>query len=536
MFFNHPGFGSADFRAPTTTTWNASVARQLDFWFTTFDTDHVSAPYQSLLGQYYEAIGLPPSLPEWATSGLWASKQRYASQKEIVEVVQNYSDHGIVPSVLVIDWKHYNCAGDWAFTLNSSICWPTPSDMVEHLKTMGVKQVFVSLHPWSQPGSWSFDTMKAKGLCIADRSGAEVPWSGWALPTCKAIVNDATNCLYDPSNPSARSFLWNRLKQSYFDHGITNFWIDGTEPAGRPKDGWPENVAFFDAHKTRSIPADSAWLMWQVWHSQTIHDGSTVAGSNDTWLLARSGFPGSHLNRVILWSGDISSEFSTLASMVTTGLNMQLTYPYWNTDTGGFSDGYTASMGELVVRWFQFSIFTSIVRLHGSRLPKMPNEIPLHGSCDPTGSSGGPVEPWTYGPAASHALSGIKAALDLRWELLPYFREQLVALSSQGVPFSVPLWFHFPNDTQSLDIDDQFMFGPGYMVAPVVKSTNSSVPGHSTTRTVYFPSDTGTSIVYEDYFTGVNFTGGSRHDIELPTNLTYFPLFHVHRLEKAAQS
>ena len=34
---------------------------------------------------------------------------RYASQDEIVQVVQNYSSHGIQVDVLVIDWKHYNC-------------------------------------------------------------------------------------------------------------------------------------------------------------------------------------------------------------------------------------------------------------------------------------------------------------------------------------------------------------------------------------------------------------------------------------------
>jgi alpha-D-xyloside xylohydrolase len=49
-------------------------------------------------------------LPEWAL-GFWASKQRYASQTEIVEVVKNYTLHGIDVSVLVIDWKHYNCVG-----------------------------------------------------------------------------------------------------------------------------------------------------------------------------------------------------------------------------------------------------------------------------------------------------------------------------------------------------------------------------------------------------------------------------------------
>lgn len=72
----------------------------------------------------------------------------------------------------------------------------------------------------------------------------------------------------------------------------------------------------------------------------------------------------------------------------------QLTYPYWNSDTAGFNSGHWHTMGELIVRWFQFSIFTSVVRMHGSRTPKEPAQVPLGPQCDPTGAAGGPIEPW----------------------------------------------------------------------------------------------------------------------------------------------
>eukprot|EP01046_Picozoa_sp_COSAG06_P065711 COSAG06_NODE_16262_length_1010_cov_1.208562_2_plen_76_part_00 len=43
---------------------------------------------------YYDAIGHAPPLPDWAL-GFWASKERYSSQAEIVEVVTNYTEiHG----------------------------------------------------------------------------------------------------------------------------------------------------------------------------------------------------------------------------------------------------------------------------------------------------------------------------------------------------------------------------------------------------------------------------------------------------------
>ena len=96
-------------------------------------------------------------------------------------------------------------------------------------------------------------------------------------------------------------------------------------------------------------------------------------------------------------------------------------HSYWNTDTGGFGGGDWQTMGELVVRWFQFSIFTSITRLHGDRHPKGPGYTgaPLAKQCDPTGAAGGPVEPWAYGPSNAHALDGVKAALRLKRSLQP---------------------------------------------------------------------------------------------------------------------
>ena len=49
-------------------------------------------------------------------------------------------------------------------------------------------------------------------------------WGGWGLPTCNdepaaatALQGAGANCLYDVSNPAARTFLWDRLKASCKD-------------------------------------------------------------------------------------------------------------------------------------------------------------------------------------------------------------------------------------------------------------------------------------------------------------------------------
>ena len=78
MFLNHPGWGAIDMTSPDYTIWALSMAKQLDFIFTTSDAPTGAAspsPYADILRGYYSAIGQPPPLPDWAL-GFWASKER----------------------------------------------------------------------------------------------------------------------------------------------------------------------------------------------------------------------------------------------------------------------------------------------------------------------------------------------------------------------------------------------------------------------------------------------------------------------------
>ena len=68
-----------------------------------------------MVALYSGTFFLPLLSPFFA--GFWASKQRYSSQREIIDVVRNYSSHNISVDVFVIDWKHYECVGDWGFTM-----------------------------------------------------------------------------------------------------------------------------------------------------------------------------------------------------------------------------------------------------------------------------------------------------------------------------------------------------------------------------------------------------------------------------------
>jgi alpha-D-xyloside xylohydrolase len=177
----------------------------------------------------------------------------------------------------------------------------------------------------------------------------------------------------------------------------------------------------------------------------------------------------------VVWSGDISSTFEALQVQVRAGLNIALSgIPWWSTDIGGFYGGnpQSPSFRELIIRWFQYSVFCPVFRLHGYREPAV-----LDG---PVKFIGGPNEVWSFG---DEAYVVIRDLLFLRERLRPYILEQMQIAHERGIPPMRPLFFDFPEDEASSHIDSQFLFGSDLLVAPIL------VEG-ARHREVYLPAGT----------------------------------------------
>lgn len=103
--------------------------------------------------------------------------------------------------------------------------------------------------------------------------------------------------------------------------------------------------------------------------------------------------------------------------------------------------------------------------------------------------------------------------INLRHKLLPYITKYGNAVSEEDYTLMRPLLFDFPEDTEALKQDTEFMFGPAILVNPVLET------GVSTYRS-YLPS-------YEegwvDFHTGKKYSGGCYVDTEV--SLEYIPVF-----------
>ena len=434
LLWNMAGIGRAEL-GTNGTRWVAEAARQIDYWVTTAPTP------AEIVGQYSQVTGLPPMLPDWA-SGFWQSKLRYRNQDELLEVAREYQRRGLPLSVIVCDYFHWTRQGEWKFDPSE---WPDPQAMVDELRELGA-ELMVSVWPTVNPNSENYAEMDRNGLLVRDLNGLPLHLAFWD----KGTDGQAFMRYYDATNPEAREYVWKKASEGYGRYGIRAFWLDACEPELLADK--PGGARYFlgDGGEVQGVyPRDNA---------RGFHEGMRANGVDDGVLLCRSAWAGSQRYGAAVWSGDIDSTFEALAAQIPAGLNMGISgIPWWTTDIGGFRHGDPTSdyFRELVVRWFQFSAFCPLFRLHGVREPG-----PLVGS-DQTGA---PNEVWSFGERAYEL---IRRQLLLRERIRPYVMKQMAVASATGIPPMRALFLEFPDEAAAWEVDDQFMLGPDILVAPV---------------------------------------------------------------------
>lgn len=476
FLWNNPSVGRVEL-GYNATRWVAEAAPHVDYWITTGDDP------AEILSHYADVTGHVPMLPAWA-SGFWQSKLRYASQQELISVAEEYHRRELPLSVIVVDFFHWTRQGDWQFNPNY---WPDPSGMVKMLERLGVRAM-VSVWPTVNRLSDNYREMECKGYIARNKNGTPAHMYFVDNQAEKGIYVH----YYDPTHPRARKYIWEKVKQGYYRHGIKLFWLDACEPEMLPMT--PENLRFYAGD------GEAVANIYPLHHVQGFYEGMKMEGEQEIVFLCRSAWAGSQRFGAAVWSGDIPSTFSAMRNQVKAGLNIGISgIPWWTHDIGGFRGGDPTdpAFRELVVRWFQFGAFSPLFRLHGHRLPN-------------SGDFGGAAnEVWSFGDEAYEIL---KQYLLIREQLRPYIMDQMRTAHKQGLPPMRPLFLDFPNDSSCYSIEDEYMFGPDLLVAPVLEADAQS-------RKLYLPADT----IWNDAWTSQQYEGGQC--IDVPVGLQIIPLF-----------
>ena len=478
FLWNNPAIGNVVF-GRNITEWSAQSTKIMDYWITAGDT-----PAQ-IVETYADVSGKSPMMPEFA-AGFWQCKLRYRTQEELLTVAREYKKRGLPINVIVIDFFHWPHQGDWRF---DEEYWPDPKAMVAELKSLGI-ELMVSVWPTVDRESENYEQMFSQGLLMRTNRG---------IRTTMQFVNDTL--FFDATRKEARDFVWKTIRKNYFDYGIKVFCLDEAEPEFHAYD--------FDNYRYQRGSALEIGNIYPVEYARTFYEGMRANGVDQPINLIRSAWAGSQRFGALLWSGDVASTFASFRNQVQIGMNVGLAgLPWWNSDIGGFGGGNPTDpkFRELVCRWFQFGTFCPVMRLHGDRVPWIAATGTKGGGRFGSGSDN---EVWSFGDEAYEIL---QKYLRLREKMKSYILVQMQAAHEKGTPVMRPIFYDFPQDPKAWTIEDQYLFGPDILVAPVLFEESAS-------RAVYLP--TGAS--WKEMETGKIFAGGET--IVARTPLSVIPIF-----------
>lgn len=478
FLWNNPAVGRVCF-GKNITTWEAYSSQKLDYWITAGDTPaEIEETYAGVTGKV-------PMMPDYAM-GFWQCKLRYQTQEELLEVAHEYKRRGYPISVIVVDFFHWPCQGDWKF---DPTYWPDPDAMIAELKEMGI-ELMVSIWPTVDYRSENFDEMLSKGLLIRVESGYPI-----------SMDFQGNTLHFDATNPEARAYVWDKAKRNYYDKGVRIFWLDEAEPE--------YTVYDFENYRYHLGPNVQTGNIYPLLYAKAFFDGMKAEGQENIVNLLRCAWAGSQRYGALVWSGDVKSSFPSMKNQLAAGLNMAIAgIPWWTTDIGGFfgANVNDPAFHELLIRWFQYGCFCPVFRLHGYRWPLEPQYGTTGGAAC---VSGAPNEVWSYGGEVEKILSSY---LFLRERMRPYVTQRMRQAHEKGTPVMRPLFYDFPRDARCWDVEDQYMFGPDILVKPITEA------GCRETA-VYLPA----GAKWTNAWTGQTYDGGQTLTVAAP--IEQIPLF-----------
>jgi len=444
---------------------------------------------QKVLGDYTELTGRTPLPPLWSL-GYQQSRYSYYPESKVREIARGFRERKIPADVIYLDIDYMD--GYRVFTWDKTR-FPDPPKMLGDLLKDGFRTVVIIDPGIKVDEKYSAYTEgRAQGLFHQTKDGREFQAKVW--PGICAFP--------DFTNPQTRAWFGSLYKQN-LDEGISGFWNDMNEPATFAPDTRPAQPnVMHDPAKTFPLdvrhagdgqPDDHARYhnVYGMQMARSTFEGvQKLRPGMRPFVLTRAGYAGVQRYSAV-WTGDNVASWEHLQLSIAMLTNMSVSgLPFVGADVGGFANNASA---ELYTRWLQAAALTPLYRSHVA-----------------TGLQD--REPWSFGE--THEKIN-RAAIELRYQLLPYIYTLFREHEQTGMPVMRPLWFNYPADYNTYAPQlplEQFLLGRDLLVAPVLTQGD-------TKRFVYFPKGDA----WVDWWTGRRYEGGTGAEIDAP--LARLPLF-----------
>lgn len=435
-----------------------------------------------VLRQFTAITGRMPPLPRWAL-GNQQSRWSYSSAEEVLAITARYRQERIPCDALHLDIDYMDGYRD--FTWNAER-FPDPAGIIRSLAEQQMRVVTVV-----DPG------IKVDAQYPVYREGAERGYfvhtaegdifEGWVWPGRSAWAD---------FGQSAVVAWWGDLHRELVAAGVAGIWIDMNEPTQADMFAPPDihiphgaTLPLDTIHHTRYGPVSHAEFhnAYAIEMARATYEGlARLAPQQRPFVLTRAAGAGSQRFAAV-WNGDTTSSWEHLGMAVQLNLGVSLSgFAMTGGDIGGFWSDATPA---LLVRWTQLGALLPLCRNHSAiRTARQ--------------------EPWAFGEPYT---SVCRAAIELRYRLLPYLVTLAHEASRSGAPFLRPLAWIAPRHVPSLMCDTEFLLGDDLLAAPVLEPD-------AVERRVVLPPGAWYAWQTDELYAGAQ-------EITVPVGLETIPLF-----------
>jgi alpha-glucosidase len=406
-----------------------------------------------ILSAYTFVTGRMGAPPIWALGHHQCRFHDY-TEDQILGIGRTYREREIPCDVLWLDIGHMDRYR--VFTWDKTK-FPDVPGMIAKMRSDKLRLVtIVDPGVEAKPGFSVFDEGRKRNMFCKTEAGNLYVGQVWPGRTV----------FPDFVRPDVRAW-WSELNAKHLAIGIAGLWNDMNEPATGDIDPFAMRFDRDGSNQAHERYHNQYALLMAM----STHEGMRQQNPQlRPFILSRAGFAGIQ-RYAAQWLGDNVSDWDHLRMSVPMAMGMGISgQPFVGADIPGFSQSPTP---ELAVRWMQYGAMTPFCRCH--------NEA---GERD--------QYPWSFGPGVEKL---IRAALELRYRLLPYIYSAFVRASETGEPIQRPLVYEFQGDRHARETDDAYLFGDALLIAPVLE------PGQ-TARHVYLPRGT-----WVDWHTGTRHAG-----------------------------
>ncbi|MEA2418620.1 MAG: hypothetical protein QOE60_826, partial [Thermoleophilaceae bacterium] len=216
-------------------------------------------------------------------------------------------------------------------------------------------------------------------------------------------------------------------------------------------DGWMEDFGEYTPLDAHAVSGATGTALHNRYPTQ--YHCAAFAAAPHAARFVRSGWTGTARCAPIVWGGDPSTDwgFDGLRSVVTNGLTMGLSgVSTWGSDIGGFFSLFENKLTpELLIRWIELGAVSGVMRTeaNGIRIPDS-------------------ARPQVWDP---EIFSYWRRWARLRTQLYPYLAAADREYRRTGLPIMRHLVLAYPRDRRAAAREDEFLFGPSLLAAPVLE-------------------------------------------------------------------